>query len=192
MLIFLMHNWVIVHCQWFCPSIRTIWGVVLGNCLEKDRHFQKILVYHHFTLRGSWICEITRSQDHVIIMSSQDADLSEPLVVQTKAHNLRPNKMDSPVILWCCDPYCCAECDDWPVSVASEALDTASGDLSSVGLTGLTAPSPTSLSGGAGSMVAVAIGVRSELRMDGCSTTMPLCSWTGRQQQGLPCHCLKW
>lgn len=72
------------------------------------------------------------------------------------------------------------KCVDWPASVASEALDTASGDLSSVGLTGLKVPSPPSLSGGVGSTVAVAIGVRIELRMDGCSITMPLCSWTGR------------
>lgn len=83
-------------------------------------------------------------------------------------------------------------CADWPVSVASEALETASGDLSSVGLTELKVPSPPSRSGGAGSIVAVDIGVLNELRMDGCSTTMPLCSWTGRQQQGLPCHCSKW
>lgn len=67
-----------------------------------------------------------------------------------------------------------------PVSVASEELDTPSGDLSSVGLTKLKVPSPPSLSGSRGSTVDALTEFRSELRRDGCSSTIPLCSWTGR------------
>lgn len=76
--------------------------------------------------------------------------------------------------------------DDLPDSVASEALDTASGDLSSMGLTELKDPSPPGLSGGAGWTVAVARGLLKELRMDGCSTTMPFCSCKGKHKQQLP------
>lgn len=67
-----------------------------------------------------------------------------------------------------------------PASVASEALDTQSGDLSSVGLTELKVPSPPSLSSDMDSTVDAVTEIRSELRRDGCSNTMPLCSWTGR------------